>query len=92
MAVAVNHFSVFFEGHVQGVGFRFTTFQLAKGYEVTGYVKNLDDGRVQLELEGDREECRGLIKALSEEMAGFIRVKNQQEDTREKEFKSFTIQ
>ncbi|MCZ6674675.1 MAG: acylphosphatase [Verrucomicrobia bacterium] len=91
MGDPVFHLKVFFEGHVQGVGFRFTTFQLAKGYEVTGYVKNLNDGRVQLELEGDRDECVGFNKALNEEMAGFIRDKTQVKDTRQPEFKDFTI-
>ena len=91
MKNAVSHFTVYFEGHVQGIGFRFTTFQLAKGFEVTGYVKNLFDGRVQLELEGDREECVGFIKALNEEMASFIRGKNQTEANRDPEFKEFMI-
>ena len=91
MKNAVSYFTVYFEGHVQGVGFRFTTFQLAKGFEVTGYVKNLFDGRVQLELEGDREECVGFIKALNEEMASFIRDKSQTEVTRDPEFKEFLI-
>ncbi|MDA0349328.1 MAG: acylphosphatase [Verrucomicrobia bacterium] len=87
----VNHFTVFFEGRVQGVGFRFSTYNLAKGFEVAGYVKNLVDGRVQLELEGDRDECSAFIKALGEEMAGFIRGASQTEDAREPQFKGFTI-
>ena len=87
----VSHFTVHFEGHVQGVGFRFTTFNLAKGYEVTGFVKNLVDGRVQLELEGERDECVAFIKALSEEMASFIRDKSQSESERSREFKAFMI-
>lgn len=91
MENTVSHFSVFLEGHVQGVGFRFTTFHLAKGFEVTGFVRNLPDGRVQLELEGERDECVAFIKALCEEMAGFIRDKSQTEETREAEFKDFTI-
>ena len=91
MGDEVFHFTVFFEGHVQGVGFRFTTFQIAKGYEVCGFVKNLIDGRVQLEIEGDREECVGFIRSLNEEMAGFIRDKSQSEDRRKPEFKAFRI-
>tara|TARA_B100001123_G_C15310398_1_gene1024128 strand:- start:1143 stop:1493 length:351 start_codon:yes stop_codon:yes gene_type:complete len=91
MVETVTHFTVYFEGHVQGVGFRLATFQLAKGYEVTGYVENLIDGRVQLELEGDREECLGLVRALSEEMAGFIRDKTRLESTRQPHWKKFTI-
>ena len=91
MIETVTHCTVFFEGHVQGVGFRFTTFQLAKGYELTGYVENLSDGRVQLELEEDREECLEFIKALAEEMAGFIRDKIKIESKRQPHFRDFTI-
>jgi acylphosphatase len=91
MEDTVNHFTVFFEGHVQGVGFRFSTLQLAKGYELTGFVRNLVDGRVQLELEGDRDECIEFVRALSEEMAGFIRDKSQTESVREPQFREFTI-
>src|SRR5215470_10194518 len=40
----------FFSGRVQGVGFRYQTLQLAKGFEVSGWVMNLPDGRVQLEV------------------------------------------
>ena len=91
MGDEVSHFTVYLEGHVQGVGFRFTTFQLAKGYEVTGFVKNLVDGRVQLEVEGDREECVAFIRALREEMASFIRDYSQTEESRERTFKQFMI-
>ena len=39
---------VFYEGNVQGVGFRYTVKQIAKGFDVIGWVKNLRDGRVEL--------------------------------------------
>src|ERR1039458_5768136 len=48
----VHHATVFFTGHVQGVGFRYTALQAAKEVEVAGFVTNLPDGRVQLEAEG----------------------------------------
>lgn len=91
MEDSVSHFTIFFEGHVQGVGFRFSTLQLAKGFDLTGSVQNLVDGRVQLELEGERSECVEFIRSLSEEMAGFIRNTGQTESERAPQFKEFTI-
>ena len=47
---------IFYSGHVQGVGFRYTVKSVAMGFEVTGVVRNLPDGRVELIAEGAREE------------------------------------
>lgn len=57
---------VFYEGRVQGVGFRFTVKSLARGYDVVGWVKNLEDGRVELQVSGDREEVEGFLEAVAE--------------------------
>ena len=43
---------VLFQGHVQGVGFRYATHGLAQRFAVAGYVRNLADGRVELVAEG----------------------------------------
>ena len=43
---------ILFRGHVQGVGFRYTARQLASRYDVTGFVRNLTDGRVELLVDG----------------------------------------
>lgn len=47
---------VHYEGRVQGVGFRWMIRDLAKGYEVCGSVRNLDDGRVEVIVSGDDSE------------------------------------
>lgn len=57
---------VLYEGRVQGVGFRWTVKNIARGYEVTGWVKNLPDGRVELQACGDAEEVDSFLEAIEE--------------------------
>ena len=56
---------VFYTGRVQGVGFRYSVKQIAAGYEVTGWVRNLPDGRVELAVHGDAEEVEEFIDAIA---------------------------
>ena len=53
---------VFYEGNVQGVGFRYSVRQIAKGFDVTGSVRNLRDGRVELLATGEEDEVRAFWK------------------------------
>ena len=55
---------VFFSGRVQHVGFRYTAFYLAKGLYLTGWVDNLSDGRVELEIQGPVSQIRQFILKL----------------------------
>lgn len=64
---------VIFVGRVQGVGFRYTAKGLAQGFAVTGYVRNLPDGTVELVVEGEEDEVARYLEALKERMAGYIR-------------------
>jgi acylphosphatase len=65
---------IFYSGRVQGVGFRYTTKKLARGYELTGTVRNLPDGRVELVAEGAREELEAFRTGVQEsELGNFIR-------------------
>ncbi len=87
----VHHETVYFTGHVQGVGFRYTTLQVAKEYEVTGFVRNLADGRVQLEAEGAKPEIEAFLKGLADAMPGYIRKTERSGERRPPQFQGFTI-
>jgi len=58
---------VIFEGRVQGVGFRYTVKELARGFDVCGWVKNLADGTVELQAMGDAGELTDFIREIVEE-------------------------
>lgn len=65
---------VLYSGHVQGVGFRYTVRTVASGYEVTGTVRNLTDGRVELVAEGTRDELDAFRQGIRDAgLAHFIR-------------------
>jgi acylphosphatase len=55
---------VFYEGNVQGVGFRWSVRNIAKGFDVTGSIRNLRDGRVELQTTGEEEEVRAFLEAI----------------------------
>ena len=65
---------VFYEGHVQGVGFRWTIRHIATGFDITGWVRNLPDGRVELQVNGEESEVLAFIDAIkTSELASHIR-------------------
>ncbi len=65
--------SACYEGKVRGVGFRASVLSLAKGFEVTGWVKNLPDGRVELLAAGEKAEVEEFLQGIREShLAGHI--------------------
>ncbi|MDA7518106.1 acylphosphatase [bacterium] len=58
---------VIFTGKVQGVGFRYVTKQLALGFDVIGWVRNLSDGTVELQIMGEGDEVDEFIQEIVEE-------------------------
>ena len=65
---------VFFEGRVQGVGFRWTVRHIAKGFDLKGWVRNLIDGRVEMQVSGDETEVRAFVEAIGQsELRAHIR-------------------
>lgn len=57
---------VFVEGTVQGVYFRATTRDRAQEHDVNGWVRNLDDGRVEAYFEGDPDAVEQLVSFCHE--------------------------
>ena len=63
---------IYFSGRVQGVGFRFQASWAAKRLDLTGWVRNLADGRVEMEVQGEPHVIDRMLEALRED--SFIRI------------------
>lgn len=70
-----QHVRCVFTGNVQGVSFRYAAFQVAKSFDVAGYVRNLPDGSVELVAEGGPQTIDAFIAAIEKRMAAYIRNK-----------------
>ena len=89
---ARRRLTVFFAGRVQGVGFRYTAKTVATGFEITGTIKNLPDGRVELVAEGSHAELDAFRVALHDAgLAGFIRDEQVMWADAKNEFRGFEI-
>ncbi len=64
---------IWYQGHVQGVGFRYTVAGIARQFAVTGFVQNLPDGRVHLVCEGASSDLKLFLAEVAERMQPFIR-------------------
>jgi acylphosphatase len=80
-----------FTGRVQGVGFRYTARHVATGRNVTGYVRNLDDGRVELVMEGDDAEMDAVLDGIDAELGHNISRTTCAKGPATGEFKGFGI-
>jgi acylphosphatase len=63
---------VHYSGSVQGVGFRYTAQSIAAGYMVAGWVRNRDDGDVELVVEGTADQVDAFLAELARRMRGYI--------------------
>ncbi|MBI5685832.1 MAG: acylphosphatase [Verrucomicrobia bacterium] len=83
---------VIYTGRVQGVGFRYTVRQLAHGFDVVGFVRNLDDGRVEMAIEGEEEELKRFIQHIGDSDLGpYIRNTTVEWQPLTGEFRDFSI-
>ncbi len=65
-SVIRRRMQILYSGSVQGVGFRYTVKSVANGFDITGTVRNLPNGKVELYAEGAREELEAFRQAIRE--------------------------
>ena len=82
---------VHYSGRVQGVGFRFNAQWIARGFHVTGFVRNLPDGRVELVAEGEENEVDRFLAKVADSMAGNISHADEKHEQATGEFRGFEI-
>ena len=83
---------IFYSGRVQGVGFRFTVKSLVRGFEVSGIIRNLDDGRVELVAEGAQPELEAFRQAIKDsELGPLIKHEEERWTGAKNEFRGFEI-
>lgn len=88
----MKRMTAWYSGRVQGVGFRATVRQLACGYDVTGIVRNLPDGRVELVAEGEEKELEAFLQGIAEsELSGFIANRREEWSAAKGNLRGFTI-
>lgn len=80
-------------GRVQGVGYRWFVENTAKTIGLTGWVKNLPDGKVEIEAEGDKKTLESFLVDIKSGYTGAIvnDVTTQWRDAPQKKYKSFEI-
>lgn len=82
---------VFYAGDVQGVGFRWRTTQVADGHDVTGWVKNLADGRVELVVEGERAAVEDFLADVAQRLGAYVERAETAWEPASGEFTDFSI-
>jgi acylphosphatase len=71
---------IHYSGRVQGVGFRDTAREVAAGFAVAGYVRNLDNGDVELVAQGEEADVDRFLAALGERMRGYIESRHDEDE------------
>lgn len=81
----------YYSGRVQGVGFRFTAEDIARDLEITGWVKNLSDGRVEVVAEAGEDRLKEFLEKINQYFSRYIQDADIQWFAATGEFKDFGI-
>jgi acylphosphatase len=82
---------IIFAGRVQGVGFRFTAFNIANRYELGGFVRNMYDGTVEMFVQGPAEAVETCIREIGEEFVRYITETKIEEAPLDPKYEDFKI-
>jgi acylphosphatase len=82
---------IIFTGQVQGVGFRFTAFNIANRYQLTGFVRNLPEGSVEMLAQGSAEAVDDCIRDVEEEFSRYVIETKIEEIPPNPQYKDFKI-
>ena len=82
---------VYYSGRVQGVGFRYNAVRCAGAYDVSCFVRNFDDGLVELVAEGPRKDVEGLLEDIRNSMARNIRNETSQSEEPQGNYRDFSV-
>jgi acylphosphatase len=82
---------IIFTGQVQGVGFRFTAFNMANRHQLTGFVRNLPDGTVEMLIQGSSQAIDDCIRDIKGYFSGYIREIKIKEIPSNPQYKDFKI-
>jgi len=82
---------IIFNGHVQGIGFRFTANRIANRHRLTGFVRNLQDGTVEMLAQGPAEDVENCIADINDYFGHYIRKTDIQEYSHDPSYTDFRI-
>jgi acylphosphatase len=82
---------IIFTGRVQGVGFRFTALRIANRYQLTGWVRNLPDGTVEMVAQGPPDSISDCVRDIEDSFTGYLREAKIDEISTNAQYKDFKI-
>ena len=82
---------IIFIGRVQGVGFRFTAHRITHRHQLTGFIRNLPDGTVEMFAQGPDQDIDDCIQDIKDYFGDYLRETRLQEIPPDPKYKNFRI-
>ena len=89
--IADKRIHIYYTGSVQGIGFRYTAERVALSLGLTGWAKNLSDGRVEVLCEGKETDIEIFLRKIDDTFKGYVRNIDLERGKATGEFSAFDI-